>query len=568
MARLLVFLVLAMLLGNPSIAQQDTYITEYYRLLFVDRDSARFFCDELLLSQNPDKEAFGFAGKAYVAALEADFEKADLLFVQANDAVQALESPNKVELRSYVQLYEALRLIESHELEAAIDILSKVSEACRDGCSEGLNLKVQSTLGRSYSMSSQPLEALRISQNTLSSIRNLLNANASQDMQVRYAHGLLNAAGRAFNYFLLNKNEHRTYVDTTIFFTENARLFVEKNQLKDLNGRILLQYADINLHTDDFAGAKENYVEALGFYKNSKYKKRVEQISFQLAECHYNLNEYQQAEDILVRQLEESVWEEYQLLDYDARLHYYLFKIYEVIGLAEEALQFANSYQEKMVAYYETKRESDLKVNNLFHSENRASEIKAYVDDYNKEIDRKRLYAGFSGLLIFTFAFTVNHFVRQNKRKIKNIQELNGRIEELQLAVNKPRSTGASSLTDANAEVLLGKLKILEQEELYLRPDYSLNLVAKNLNTNTSYLSKTVNNYMGISFAEYSNRLKVNGIVNKLQKHRRYRNYTIDALANEAGYKSVNAFNTNFKKILKVTPSQYLKELAKEQGLK
>ena len=63
---------------------------------------------------------------------------------------------------------------------------------------------------------------------------------------------------------------------------------------------------------------------------------------------------------------------------------------------------------------------------------------------------------------------------------------------------------------------------------------------------------------MNISFVEYSNRLKINSIIQRLDHQKSLRNYTIEALAKEAGYKSVNAFNTNFKKLLKVTPSQYL----------
>ena len=161
------------------------------------------------------------------------------------------------------------------------------------------------------------------------------------------------------------------------------------------------------------------------------------------------------------------------------------------------------------------------------------------------------------GIIIGVIIF----YRRLNTQRAQNLGLVKKRVQELREEVNNERKPKTSSLTDDHAYALLEKLKALEIKELYLRPDYSLNLVARTLGTNTTYLSKTVNEYMGVSFTEYSNKLKVNGIVNKLNKHRHYRNYTIDALAKEAGYKSVNAYNTNFKKILKVSPSQYLKEL-------
>nr|WP_246431432.1 helix-turn-helix domain-containing protein [Winogradskyella flava] len=106
----------------------------------------------------------------------------------------------------------------------------------------------------------------------------------------------------------------------------------------------------------------------------------------------------------------------------------------------------------------------------------------------------------------------------------------------------------------------------LEKEELYLKPNYTLNLLAKKLNTNSTYLSETVNKNLGMSFSTYTNKLRINNIVSKMQISKHLRNYTIEALAKEAGYKSVNSFNNNFKKLLKITPSQYLKEIRKKEN--
>ena len=153
------------------------------------------------------------------------------------------------------------------------------------------------------------------------------------------------------------------------------------------------------------------------------------------------------------------------------------------------------------------------------------------------------------------------------KRDKKNIQQLNLRIAELQSANLSNESQAKQIISDENALKLIRKLKALEKEELYLQTNYTLNRVAKKLKTNSTYLSETVNKYLDMSFVEYSNRLRIHSIVTKLKEEKQFRNYTLEALSREAGYKSVNSFKNNFRKLLKITPSQYLKELLREQEL-
>ncbi len=171
-------------------------------------------------------------------------------------------------------------------------------------------------------------------------------------------------------------------------------------------------------------------------------------------------------------------------------------------------------------------------------------------------------------LLIIIICFISIYFFSLKKRDKENINNLNLRIKEFQNDLSKQNidTSKNSSLTDESALKLLKKLKTLEKDELFLQPNYTLNMVTKKLQTNSSYLSKTVNKYLGVTFVEYTNKLKINSILFKLEKQKNLRNYTIDALAQEAGYKSANSFNSNFKKILKVTPSQYLKELKKNNS--
>ena len=155
--------------------------------------------------------------------------------------------------------------------------------------------------------------------------------------------------------------------------------------------------------------------------------------------------------------------------------------------------------------------------------------------------------------------FYIRHVYKLNRKKI---DQLNKTIVELKTDVYKNHEPHQkSTISNANALRLIEKLKELEKEELFLQPNYTLSRVAKKLKTNSSYLSETVNKYLNMSFAQYSNNLRIHCIAQKLLEQPQLRHYTIDALARESGYKSVTSFNYHFKKIFHKTPSNFLKEL-------
>lgn len=559
-------LIVLLAIVRPSIAQNSppVFISEYYNLLSSNLDTTGVYCDALIDSRIPEKAAFGYAGKGYLATLKSNFGSADSLFLTAEEILDTFNSHKDAELKGHIFLLKALRLIESHELEGAIKFLITITNICNGNCSNRLTYNVQSSLGRAYSLSNQHFKAIQISHDALNDFSQFLERSEDFRMKINYANEIIKLANFMFNLFLEDGEQYSNYLDSAQHYTDIADAYIETHNIQLLKRQIIVKYADNHFHGyKNYAVAKDYFEQALPFYEGENYKKRVEQILFRIAECHFELGEFEQTEEILNRQIEEQIWQEYQLLEFDALSYFYLFRIHADRGDVENAINNTVQYGEKIGNYYKAKNESDLKVNDLYHLESRAKEIKVYVENYNQQSHQKRLFAWLSLLLVAVIVITILFYVHTNKQKLKNIRELNRRIEDLQRDIDKTSSTKSSSLTDADARLLLIKLKELETQELYLRSDYSLNLVAQRLGTNTSYLSKTVNTFLELSFAEYSNRLKVNGIVNKLKKHRHYRNYTIDALAQEAGYKSVNAFNTNFKKLLKVTPSQYLKELVK-----
>lgn len=106
---------------------------------------------------------------------------------------------------------------------------------------------------------------------------------------------------------------------------------------------------------------------------------------------------------------------------------------------------------------------------------------------------------------------------------------------------------------------LIGRLReVVEGEKLYLGPELTMSEVADRLHTNTTYLSRAVNDILKKSFPAYINELRIKE-AQRLLADPGYANRSIDGIALMSGFKSKSAFNDAFKKFTGMTPSFFQK---------
>ena len=117
------------------------------------------------------------------------------------------------------------------------------------------------------------------------------------------------------------------------------------------------------------------------------------------------------------------------------------------------------------------------------------------------------------------------------------------------------------SIPEEIANRIKGDLETFEKNHLYLNTAVNLSFLAKEFNTNTNYLSKTVNYYKAKNFSSYLNELRVNFAFEKLKTDLKFRKYTIKAIANDVGFKNSESFSKAFYKHYKIYPSFYIKSL-------
>lgn len=97
----------------------------------------------------------------------------------------------------------------------------------------------------------------------------------------------------------------------------------------------------------------------------------------------------------------------------------------------------------------------------------------------------------------------------------------------------------------------------LEEYKYYLKPNLDLNWAAREIGTNRSYLSKSINS-QGFGFSEYINKLRINEVVKIFEDENDIRNYcSLPEIASKVGFNTVSVFYNSFHKETGMTPSQF-----------
>ena len=151
-------------------------------------------------------------------------------------------------------------------------------------------------------------------------------------------------------------------------------------------------------------------------------------------------------------------------------------------------------------------------------------------------------------LLIFVFLFFILMYYLFYKEKKKTIN------------VKQPQKKDYSINIEIE-EMVLKELKKFELSKDYLDSTFSIHQLAKNLNTNTSYLSSVINEKKGKTYRQYITELRINYLIKILTTNSKFRKYTIEALGEEIGYTNASSFSRSFKNFTGLTPTNYLNSL-------
>ncbi|MBL4663059.1 MAG: helix-turn-helix domain-containing protein [Flavobacteriaceae bacterium] len=193
-----------------------------------------------------------------------------------------------------------------------------------------------------------------------------------------------------------------------------------------------------------------------------------------------------------------------------------------------------------------------------------------------KKQNSRLWFISLSLLLVLLILGLIIYFYQQQKRQrqilyAKNVQ-LVGRLKESENQIIPIKSgmkakTDLSTLDEQTTISIKNSIYSMVEDEFYLDCDITLSKTAKAIDTNTSYLSKIINEHYQMSFTNFINELRISYTLKSLETIPELSKYTVDHIAEKSGFASSSAFYKAFKKYTGLTPSYYIKKRLEQQNI-
>ncbi len=165
-------------------------------------------------------------------------------------------------------------------------------------------------------------------------------------------------------------------------------------------------------------------------------------------------------------------------------------------------------------------------------------------------------------LLFITVAITVFLYWQYKKRKVYQ-EKFELLIRQKNISETpKQKSKGDIAVPPDVVEEILHKLSLFEEKNQFLKKNITTTSLAKDIKTNTKYLSRVVNHHKQKNFANYINDLRITYAVNRLKTDKTLKNYTIQGIAEEMGFNTAESFSSAFKKSTGIKTSYFIKKLS------
>lgn len=120
-------------------------------------------------------------------------------------------------------------------------------------------------------------------------------------------------------------------------------------------------------------------------------------------------------------------------------------------------------------------------------------------------------------------------------------------------------------MNPAVVRAVTAKLEAFEKNRDFMHPEVSLKQLATRCGTNTTYLSRIINQQKNRNFNQYINDLRLDEVLLRWKTLPKTRQYSIQRTAEEAGFSSAQSFARNFKERFQISPTYFLKKLNEEQ---
>ena len=381
-------------------------------------------------------------------------------------------------------------------------------------------------------------------------------------------------------HLLSNSYRLNGKLDSATFYNNEVQKFRRFNWSKEYINKIRLNAAEVHYDKKQFQNAIDSAQLAIPDFIDDKNLKSV-------AVCYYVLG----MAKLKLGQEDKGI-EELKKMD----------SIYSILGNIYPA---ARPGYEALRKYYEEKEdikkqlyfvEQLLRFDSIAHANYAyiTEEIVDKIDKPNlieqqkqlkKELDKtsktSRIWYLVGLSLILLLGLEIYRRKRIIHEKNKEKEELHEYYKEKFDALIKQNNIATSehqksfSATETNSEStsdqlgisddvinsVLKALRIFEDKKLFVDADLTATSLAKDFGTNANYLGKIVKFQYQKSFRNYVNDLRLDLALDKLRNDKSFKNYSVQAMANEVGFKNAEPFSKAFKSRTGFYPSEFVNQI-------
>ena len=309
----------------------------------------------------------------------------------------------------------------------------------------------------------------------------------------------------------------------------------------------------------DVDSALNLYFKAIKIFENNNNKYYISINYKRIADIYFSINDLEKAKLYCLQSLSIAKELDSKSLEYSA--YQLLIDIERKAGNYKQALLYYDDFQ--LVKDSLDKKKSNKLINELkiqYETELKDAEIKQKTLKLkSKNNILIALSIGFivAGILIVLLVLQIKKLKLAYEKLVeqnKNIVSTENEIDKL-----KQKLPVQNEIDDDN-ELLNRIIELVEKEKVYLDKNLTIFKFADLLDTNKTYVSQEINKNFNKNFSNFINDYRVME-ARRLMTMPEYRNLTLAAIAEKAGFNSISVFNRSFKRVTGITPSYFLKSI-------
>ncbi|MGQ1946827.1 tetratricopeptide repeat protein [Geofilum sp. OHC36d9] len=361
-----------------------------------------------------------------------------------------------------------------------------------------------------------------------------------------------------------------SYEGMGIIYTEmkdwaNAEVYFNKSieYAKELNNNESLSVAFTNYA--NFCRLKGDYETAISYYhKAYEYKLKGNANSLSLVRCvnslgkayMYNGN-FVMAKKYLNIALELS--DSLKSLQWESIINKSFFELYKKDRNYPAAIKYVTNYL-TLKNEVDKRKASDKLQKLMVDYEMRE---KDYTITLQKQEIKNKSYIIAGVTVALGLIVTIIILIILNKRiretAIQSIYKQNLEAQQRQKLIdNLLKEQTILPVNLPENQLMTNLLRLLDNEQIFRNPDLSLEGIATQLNTNTTYVSQLINKQFGCNFNVLINRYRIDFCKNRISETKRH-NLLMKQVAFDAGFSSRSTFYSAFKNEVGITPTQFKK---------